>query len=606
MASTAPTTNSRGEQVWNPAVGIYHKPGAKYSESYGGIVAALQDLIVESTGSASEKAYPANFAGIIAAIQDLDLGENKPGSGIGDTPPGSEIITGEDGRPDFIVNIPPKDGELWFDTRQGRLFVAKDEEWYQTNGADGLAFVQNDAPTKNIVQGQFWWDSDDSTGNLFIFTGTWRDARSNVFSDNPEDLAEPEPVWELVAGSDQGFQDTNTLPLANTGPRQTIPDYTSANPTSLLPNVDLNYFNVQADYNGWLFDALVNLDQAISEGSVNIGVTPPTENLVNGTLWYDTETLELSIYYIEDDGSAAWVPTSASYTFDDSLAQVTAALEQEERARQLQYHELLTAINSVNTTQDIDIDSIEQALTILETEINAVKLTMPSVTGLVSKDYVDQIKEVLEGKIAAVPQTDISHLSTKQYVDNLVSPLIIAEATHATKEELASVRAEIPSLAEYAKTSEVTQAINNITNHYLPREGGVLTNGLAWDTPYTAKEAITFVTYAPSEFTNSSFGTTNSFYELAWNFKSKEDFCWIYNDNQKVFSITKDGPACNELYLGDFSANDNNGRVMSNTIGVKSTLNNHQSGFEHIVAAAHSAQTFDQFKGYLINTLSSI
>ena len=45
---------------------------------------------------------------------------------------------------------------------------------------------------------------------------------------------------------------------------------------------------------------------------------------------------------------------------------------------------------------------------------------------------------------------------------------------------------------------------------------------------------------------------------------------------------------------------------MSNTIGVKSTLNNHQSGFEHIVAAAHSAQTFDQFKGYLINTLSSI
>ena len=108
MASTAPTTNSRGEQVWNPAVGIYHKPGAKYSESYGGIVAALQDLIVESTGSASEKGYPANFAGIIAAIQDLDLGENKPGSGIGDTPPGSEIIVGNDGRPDFIVNIRQK------------------------------------------------------------------------------------------------------------------------------------------------------------------------------------------------------------------------------------------------------------------------------------------------------------------------------------------------------------------------------------------------------------------------------------------------------------------------------------------------------------------
>ena len=601
--SSAPTRNSRGELVWNPAVGIYHKPAAHEAESYGGVIGALEDAITKSQGS-SNKDYPENFAGIIAAIQDLAIGENTPGSNTGDKPPGTEIIVGPDGRPDYIVIVPPQDGELWFDTRQGRLFVAVDQQWYQTNGADGLAFVQTTAPQKNVVQGQFWWDrdADGGKGNLFIFTGQFTNTEGTVFSEDPDDIEDAIPVWELVAGADQGFQDTNTLPLANTGPKSYVLPYLNNHPTSNLPDADLNSFTVQADYNGWLFESLAALDKAVLEGSVSIGLEPPTDNLVNGTLWYDTESLELSIYYIEDDGTAAWVPTSTPYAFDDSLAVVTAAVQTEARTREYQFHQLQEALNSVNTAQDVDISGLEADIAALQQTV--ATLPIPSIDGLVGKEYVDNIHNLLETSISQIEIPSISGLASETYVNEALAPLVIAEATHATKEELAAVRAEIPSLNEYATTGDVSQAIATFNNTFLPRNGGFLTSGLSWNSPYNARNALSFATYSPSLDVDSTFGTTDNYYELAWNFESNEDYCWVHSTNGKVFSVTKDGPACEELLLGEFSTNDENGRVMSNTIGVKAKLEQYQLAFQSIVAAAHSATTFDDFKGHLINTLS--
>ena len=54
------------------------------------------------------------------------------------------------------------------------------------------------------------------------------------------------------------------------------------------------------------------------------------------------------------------------------------------------------------------------------------------------------------------------------------------------------------------------------------------------------------------------------------------------------------------------SQNDANGRVITNTIEVKSKLESYQLGFQRILSAAQSANTFDEFKGYLINTLAGI
>jgi len=601
--SSAPTRNSRGELVWNPQVGIYHKPAANERESYGGIIGALEDAIAVSQGS-SNKDYPENFAGIIAAIQDLQVGENQPGSDVGELPPGSEIIIGPDGRPDYIVIEKPQDGNLWFDTRQGRLFVAVDDEWYQTNGADGLAFVQNEPPDKNIVQGQFWWDQDDGQGNLFIFTGNWQEADTGRISSFADELNDPIPVWELVAGADQGLQTTATLPLANTGPKSLIQNYSTTNPNGVLPDIEGETFNVQSDYNGWLFAALVALEQEAAEQNVHVGIAPPTENVVNGTLWYDTESLELSIYYIEDDGTAAWVPTSTAYAFDDSLATVTAAVQEEARVREYQFHQLQEALNNVNTAQDVDISDVENAIAALQTTVAGIEI--PSLDGLVNAEYVDDIKTQLQLEIGLIHQPNMTLYATKDYVAQQLQPIADAEATHATKSELEDVRQLIPNLTPYATTADVTQAIANITNDYLPRTGGNIVDGLSWNSPSASNAALKFATFAPTTDTDVTFGSTANYWEHAWSFKSNDDFCWIYNDNNKVFSITKDGPACSQLHIGDFSQNDANGRVITNTIEVKSKLESYQLGFQRILSAAQSANTFDEFKGYLINTLAGI
>ena len=61
--------------------------------------------------------------------------------------------------------------------------------------------------------------------------------------------------WVLIAdGTDAGsFQNTATLPLAGTGPREAITSYVG----DIIPIPDLNNFNTQQDYNIWAFEAIV-------------------------------------------------------------------------------------------------------------------------------------------------------------------------------------------------------------------------------------------------------------------------------------------------------------------------------------------------------------
>ena len=200
----APTYNSEGELVWKPSVGVVFEPAKNNAQSYGGIVGALQDAIT-SSGSIP-KSYPYSFAGIIAAIQDLDFASDHIPVHPGPIPPGTEINI--DG--DLNILVPARDGQLWFDTRQGRLFVANDQEWWQTNGADGLAIISNTAPdTANIVPGQFWWKPD--TQLLFVYDAGWDETTREGGSD---------PGWKLVAGAEPVTPTTAITILSNNGPKQ--------------------------------------------------------------------------------------------------------------------------------------------------------------------------------------------------------------------------------------------------------------------------------------------------------------------------------------------------------------------------------------------------
>ena len=154
-------------------------------ENYGGIIDALNTVSVFNGNAAY--GYSKNFDGIIQAILDLGrLGD----AGTGEYPPGWEVITDDDGN---IIggdwSQPPANGDLWFDTRQGRLMVFVDDNYYQTNGADVLTVVSDTQPDGE-VPGALWYNP--STGSLFIYDGT---------------------IWLQIAGT--GTFATETMYLSN-------------------------------------------------------------------------------------------------------------------------------------------------------------------------------------------------------------------------------------------------------------------------------------------------------------------------------------------------------------------------------------------------------
>ena len=128
------------------------------------------------------------------------------------------------------------------------------------------------------------------------------------------------------------------------------------------------------------------------------------------------------------------------------------------------------------------------------------------------------------------------------------------------------------------------------------------------DSPESGAPAFKFFTRS-SDY--NSFLLPNVWYnksmpgELAWNFEGDEDFCWIYNDGNKVFSITKEGPACSTLILGDISSH-NNGRYIHNKIDVKERLNSYRAAFQQMRQGISDATDFDTLKANILSALASV
>ena len=617
-----PGRDADGLQTWNPSVGIYHKPAAVKRESYGGIIAALQDT--QARAGLVVKSYPENFAGIIAAIQDLAAGEYRPGSDIGDKPPGGDIqIDINTGLPEWIEGN-TQNGQLWFDTRQGRLFVWVEDDWYQTNGADGLPIVTDggEAPSiENVVPGQFWWSRTNKS--LYIFDGTYLLPNGSITTD-PD--ANGQPIWQLVVDANDDaeglLQTTATLPLSVIGPRVTaLEEYEYLPDIDLSPNDDGTLpMSVQKDYNEWLFEAVKNLNDGLEEFQPVLidTVPPPTDDpdapISAGQLWYDTEALELSIWYVDPDGDGQWVPTSAAYTYDADLDVIRASVDAEARQRNREIHDLHERLNNIDITDAAEITEINSRLNALQSEINAIPTV--DLNPYVKQENFDSAQTDIYAKLAQLDNKPAEY--TQAMADVTAGQLQSAIDTKATIDALAAVEAAIPNVSSFTTQADIDASISQLSADFLPRTGGTLSGSFIVEKTDMAlpgfdfsnavwygKDAFKFVANGGSN-NYSTFGVTEKPWEYAWNFSSEEDFCWIYNDNNKVFSITKEGPACSTLVLGDFADNTNSGQVIHNKIDVKERLNTYQTAFEQMRQGVANATDFDSLKANILSALAIV
>jgi hypothetical protein len=275
------------------------------------------------------KAYPPNFAGIISAIQDLTLGVVNPaGAQIGPQPENGDVVIDANGDPVFDYSTPPTDGELWFDTRQGRLFISSEAQWYQTNGGDGLSIITTTATppsASNLAIGQLWFNRTD--GILYIFAGTYTEVGGAIVT---VPTATTTPIWVQLV--DTSFtQTTVTLPLA--GPSLNAKVIDAVTNSNYLPFVDPALVTHQDDANLYFIDALDALDTQIKLNAVSVGTTPPASP-VAGELWFDIEDIELSIWYIEPGQSyGQWVPTFSASMQDEDIANLKTLVTVESNTR---------------------------------------------------------------------------------------------------------------------------------------------------------------------------------------------------------------------------------------------------------------------------------
>ena len=603
-----PTYDSEGFQTWKPQPGEYYKLGLKQRESYGGIIAAVKDVLAVSSCGIN-KAYPHNFAGIIAAIEDLaGCIASDSNINIGQYPPGWEIIINPDGSIDGNWTQLPEDGNLWFDTRQGRLFVSIDGQYWQTNGGDGLTYVGDSVPQQQAVIGSTWYD----TYNNILYV--WTDAG----------------VWEAVKGVEDVAQTTATLPLAfksrftqgrGVGANILPGDFPASDEwPAVLPPLDLNLQNVQADFNEWLLWSLLRVGEQTEYNTINFGPTPPSEDtLLPGSLWYDTNALELSVWYSDGD-SSQWVPTSVSYQYDEALARMQIEIDTEVAQR-------TAAVQQTENKLLGDINNIQASITTLDGDlrqritdaINALVIPDPDLTSYSTTSNVDEVKAALEQRVNSTKsELELKLLEVEIALSTVDTDLINTINTRATQEQLTAVSNAIPSISHLPTNEVVDSKIAAITGSFLPRNGGTLNGSFvmqkddiafaALDFSRQASDARNALKIKPSDNSDNtiSFGTTDTDGEVAFTFKGNEDFCWVYNDTDKVFSIDRSGAAVKNIVLADFGDNSIDGRTLHNKIDVRDRLVKYQSAFEEMRQGVALATDFDELKLSLLTVLASV
>ena len=594
-------------QSYNQITGTY---------DFGSIVRALQQEIASQGGIVKE--YPYNFEGITKAIQDLTFAQEKNAAAdVGPSPSSGEITIDPNGDPQFNYARAVEDGELWFDSRQGRLFIAYEDEWYQTNGGDGFPIVtETNVPpaATDLVIGQLWYDR--TNGVLYIFSGQYQEINGTITT---TPTATTVPVWSQLIDTST-VQTSLTLPIGDDTLLAAL--LALSNTTNFLPSIDPATVINQSDINDYLTESVILLDRELEKRTITMSPTAPSSVSNNraGDLWFDTEDIELSIWYIAPGTNyGQWVPTFNASTVDDNLATLTSSLNTEINDRVLGDANLGTDINTLDTKVNTHKSQLQNSIDGLQAQINAI----PSVD---LSSYVTTTQEQaditdLQNQISGL-SGDVGNIYTKyarvDFVNNKTAALQTEIDTLATSEELTAVQNSIPSLTGYATTSYVDTQVASVSA--LTSTGGTLTGAIVFDKADISAPALDF----SSEYfdgqtsqkyrTNcqmttphyATFGTNGNMYEYAWAFSDNEDFCWNHSTNGKVASIDKTGIAASNFYIATFGTNNSHGRTLTSTIDVGARLQATQTALQSLRTNAATATTLDELKTAIANALANV
>lgn len=572
----------------NPSLGSTLAFTSNERESYGGIVAALKEKQAE-LGVQGTKAYAPNFAGIIQAIKDLQLGASAPpGSEAGPLPPGGTIDIDPDGNPIFLPGD-TRTGELWFDTRQGRLFVAVEGQWYQTNGGDGYPIITEDGTPPSadyLIPGQFWLRND--TKALYVFTGEFLG-----------DVA----VWnEISAGGGGTVQTTATLPLDS--------PTTFENVNTFIDLPDSSGLSVQKDYNEWVYNSVTTL--ADSSSPIVISDAPPLDAEV-GSLWYDSEYLTLNILY-DDGDSTQWVPTHSNVLSESVTTEaLEAAIETERSSRE----SVIGIVNKKTEDNAKEVTNLYSALEILRSRQNDLDKIRIELKDYATDVTVQRLFTNLQLQINDINyvRPDLTPYATTTYVDHELGKLESLISVYPTHADLSAVERQIPSIANLVTRDYVDTSLRQAREGYVYETGGTITGPLLLNSGDVAESALDFsganhygrnaLKFTTDNTNYTTLGTTESPYEVAWKFNSNEDFCWISAGN-KVASIDRNGIAAKQLLISGFQPNTSQGRATVNTIDVGDRLAKYQTAFENIRSAVATSTDFDSLKSSLLNALATV
>ena len=594
-------------------------------DSYQGIIDAF-NTVRERQGE-EKRGYDANYRGIIEAILDL----RKWGDADdGDLPPGWVPEYDENG--DIIGGNwthPPDNGTLWFDERQGRLFVWVDDDFYQTNGADGLPHIGENPPSME-VPGAFWYNQ--TTDSLYIYTGT---------------------SWSLVTSTTGAS--TATLMLAD----PTRNSFNANRP--YLP--DTSGLGTQQDFNKWIYSALEGLENEIEGNAgqfqVYMSDTPPAD-VEEGDLWYNTNKLQMLIRY---DG--AWIASAIPLVLDDSFVTLSNTVEANRESAAQAVNNAINLIEQLGARPErvfgLHYDVNENAIQLSDSKGAPHSIELSGQHGINVEVTPTGIKfdaSALSSQLSTLQQTvaesaDVTALNTRMYSAEQ-SIYTLANAPKVSPTAFNTLQAAVSNLPtntdvsnrlsvlggtlqgaltmggnrvlevgapvldnDAARKFDVEALRSHVSSNYINKSTSRL-NGFTItksdisaaaldfsEVPVNGMAAMKFQSYGGTNDI-ATFGVTPTPWEYAWNFDSNEDFCWVHGINGKQVSINKDGLTAKKLVVGNFLPNSANGTVVMNKIDVGESLVKHEQALQNIKTALVTATTFEEFKAQAVQALASI